>query len=194
MAGSLDHRELIVAPLLDEIVHDWKPAARSPDAAQRHKRVYARLRRAMALREAVRCRAGAPVCTRRETGVPVLRSSVKLGDASHRRGCIAPGTRATREQDRSSGVGHHCFICGEAPVSRNAIWIGYFHIMTDRPLANFDLEKAIALRWALRDIAAKRLKLTPLNEDDLQTLIELGFVEMRDGTPVVTPSGLAALE
>jgi hypothetical protein len=26
MAGSLDHRELIVAPLLDEIVHDWKPA------------------------------------------------------------------------------------------------------------------------------------------------------------------------
>jgi hypothetical protein len=64
----------------------------------------------------------------------------------------------------------------------------------DRPLANFDLEKAIALRWALRDIVAKRLKLTPLKEDDLQTLIELGFVEMRDGSPVVTQSGLAALE
>lgn len=66
--------------------------------------------------------------------------------------------------------------------------------MTDRPLQNFDLEKAIALRWALRDILAKRLKLTPLNEDDLQTLVELGYVEMRDGAPVVTPSGLAALE
>jgi hypothetical protein len=66
--------------------------------------------------------------------------------------------------------------------------------MTDRPLANFDLEKAIALRWALRDIVAKRLKLAPLKEDDLQTLIELGFVEMRDGAPVVTQSGLAALE
>jgi hypothetical protein len=66
--------------------------------------------------------------------------------------------------------------------------------MTDRPLQNFDLEKAIALRWALRDIVAKRLKLTPLNDDDLQTLVELGFVEMRDGSPVVTPSGLAALE
>ena len=66
--------------------------------------------------------------------------------------------------------------------------------MIDRPLANFDLEKAIALRWALRDILAKRLKLTPLNEDDMQTLIELGFVEMRNGSPVVTPSGLAALE
>jgi hypothetical protein len=66
--------------------------------------------------------------------------------------------------------------------------------MIDRPLQNFDLEKAIALRWALRDIVAKRLKLTPLKEDDLQTLVELGFVEMRDGSPVVTPSGLAALE
>jgi hypothetical protein len=67
-------------------------------------------------------------------------------------------------------------------------------IMTDRPLSNFDLEKAIALRWALRDIAAKRLKLTPLKEEDMQTLMELGFVEMRDGVPVVTQSGLAALE
>jgi hypothetical protein len=66
--------------------------------------------------------------------------------------------------------------------------------MTDRPLQNFDLETAIALRWALRDIVAQRLKLTPLKEDDLQTLIELGFVEMRDGSPVVTQSGLAALE
>jgi hypothetical protein len=66
--------------------------------------------------------------------------------------------------------------------------------MTDRPLANFDLEKAIALRWALRDIVANRLKLAPLKQDDLQTLIELGFVEMRDDVPVVTQSGLAALE
>ena len=66
--------------------------------------------------------------------------------------------------------------------------------MTDRPLQNFDLEQAIALRWALRDIIAKRLKLTPLNEDDLQTLVELGLVEIRDGSPVVTESGLAALE
>jgi len=66
--------------------------------------------------------------------------------------------------------------------------------MADRALANFDLEKAIALRWAMRDIVANRLKLTPLKEDDLQTLLELGFVEMRDGAPVVTPDGLAALE
>jgi hypothetical protein len=66
--------------------------------------------------------------------------------------------------------------------------------MIDRPLSNFDLDKAIALRWTLRDIVAKRLKLTPLRDDDLQTLMELGLVEMRDGAPVVTQSGLAALE
>jgi hypothetical protein len=66
--------------------------------------------------------------------------------------------------------------------------------MAERVLANFDLEKAIALRWAMRDIVADRLKLTPLKPDDLQMLLELGFVEMRDGAPVVTPDGLAALE
>jgi hypothetical protein len=66
--------------------------------------------------------------------------------------------------------------------------------MAERALANLDLEKAIALRWAMRDIVANRLKLTPLRQDDLQTLLELGFVEMQDGAPVVTPEGLAALE
>jgi hypothetical protein len=66
--------------------------------------------------------------------------------------------------------------------------------MAERPFAEFDLEKAIALRWALRDIVAKRLKLTPLSEDDLRTLTELGYVEIRDGTPVVTQAGLDALD
>jgi hypothetical protein len=70
----------------------------------------------------------------------------------------------------------------------------HFPRMARGPLADFDLEKAIALRWALRDIVAKRLKLTPLKEDDLQTLLELGLVEMRDGVPMVTPTGLAVLD
>jgi hypothetical protein len=56
--------------------------------------------------------------------------------------------------------------------------------MTERPFATFDLEKAIALRWALRDIVAKRLKLTPVGEDDLRILSELGYVEVQHGTPV----------
>jgi hypothetical protein len=70
----------------------------------------------------------------------------------------------------------------------------YFQTMTERPLANLDLEKAIALRWALRDILGNRLKLSPVKDDDLRTLIDLGFVEMRDDSPVVTPAGLAALD
>jgi hypothetical protein len=66
--------------------------------------------------------------------------------------------------------------------------------MDDRPLARLELERAIALRWAMRDIIANRLKLTPLKGEDLRTLIEFGFVEMRDDAPVVTQAGLAALE
>jgi hypothetical protein len=66
--------------------------------------------------------------------------------------------------------------------------------MADRPFANLELEKAIALRWALRDIVAKRLKLTPLKQDDLQTLVELGLIEVRDGVPVVTQTGFEALD
>ncbi|HEV7880062.1 MAG TPA: hypothetical protein VGP39_18540 [Bradyrhizobium sp.] len=66
--------------------------------------------------------------------------------------------------------------------------------MTETAFANFDLERAIGLRWALRDILAKRTKLTPLKDDDVQALLELGFIEMQDGSPVVTPAGLAALD
>lgn len=70
----------------------------------------------------------------------------------------------------------------------------HFPDMAERPLAHLDLEKAIALRWALRDIIAKRLKLSPLDDDNLQSLLELGLVEMREGVPVVTPAGFEALD
>jgi hypothetical protein len=66
--------------------------------------------------------------------------------------------------------------------------------MMESPLADFDLEKAIALRWALRDILGSRLKLSPIGDDDLRTLMDLGLVEIRDDSPIVTPAGLAALE
>jgi hypothetical protein len=65
--------------------------------------------------------------------------------------------------------------------------------MTEKPLADFDLERAIGLRWALRDILGSRHRLTPVPDDDLRALIDLGLVEMRDNAPVVTPAGLAAL-
>ena len=68
--------------------------------------------------------------------------------------------------------------------------------MTDSPtpFAHLGLERAIALRWTLRDIKAKRLKLSPVSADDLSTLTELGLIEMRDDVPVLTNTGHAALD
>ena len=63
----------------------------------------------------------------------------------------------------------------------------------EKSLKDFDLDKAIALRWVLRDILGNRLKLSPLDGEDLRTLMDLGFVGMRDDDPVVTANGLAAL-
>ena len=68
--------------------------------------------------------------------------------------------------------------------------------MTDKttPFAEFNLERAIDLRWKLRDIKARRLQLSPLSEDDLSTLTELGLVELQDDEPVLTVAGHEALE
>jgi hypothetical protein len=61
---------------------------------------------------------------------------------------------------------------------------------TRSPLAGLDLDTAIRLRWALRDIKAKRTKLTPVNPGDLKALIEMGLVEMRDDdAPMLTNEG-----
>jgi ribosomal protein S19E (S16A) len=46
----------------------------------------------------------------------------------------------------------------------------------------------------LRDIKAKRTRLSPVSPDDLQTLIEMGLIEMRDEAPVVTNEGERALD
>jgi hypothetical protein len=62
------------------------------------------------------------------------------------------------------------------------------------PFADIDLSKAIALRWILRDIKGKRLKLLPVDENDLHLLIDKGLVEIRNDEPVLTPAGLAALD
>jgi hypothetical protein len=65
---------------------------------------------------------------------------------------------------------------------------------TEEPFATLSLERAIELRWTLRDIQADRLSLMPASDDDLNVLTELGLVEMHDGVPVVTPAGLAVVE
>jgi len=61
------------------------------------------------------------------------------------------------------------------------------------PLSGLDLDAAIRLRWALRDIKAKRTKLLPPTSDDLKRLTELGLIEMRDEVPELTNEGHRAL-
>ena len=65
---------------------------------------------------------------------------------------------------------------------------------TSSPLAGLDLDTAIRLRWALRDIKAKRTKLTPVSPNDLSSLIEMGLLEMRDEVPMLTNEGHRAID
>jgi hypothetical protein len=68
--------------------------------------------------------------------------------------------------------------------------------MTDdqNPFAQSTLEKAIALRWILRDIKAKRLKLSPVAENDMRALTELGLVEIVNDVPMLTAAGHSVLD
>ena len=66
--------------------------------------------------------------------------------------------------------------------------------MAENPFAQFSLEKAIGLRWTLRDIQARRLKMSPVSNEDLRVLSELGLIEVRDDGPVLTESGIAVLD
>jgi hypothetical protein len=57
-----------------------------------------------------------------------------------------------------------------------------------------DRERAIELRWVLRDIKGNRLKWSPLCETDLKILIEFDLVEMKNGMPQLTVAGLGAIQ
>ena len=68
--------------------------------------------------------------------------------------------------------------------------------MTDHPdlqMPHLDVDTAIRLRWVLRDIKGKRTGLTPVSEEDLRILLELGLVKMRGDDPVLTNEGERAL-
>jgi hypothetical protein len=65
--------------------------------------------------------------------------------------------------------------------------------MLDNPFAEFNLEKAIGLRWTLRDIQARRIKMSPVSDEDLRLLTDLGLIEVRDEGPVLTQAGIGVL-
>jgi hypothetical protein len=56
-------------------------------------------------------------------------------------------------------------------------------------LAAPGLDNAIRLRWVLRDIHAKCLKWSPVSPGDLQTLVDMRYVEVVNGDLVITLSG-----
>jgi hypothetical protein len=52
---------------------------------------------------------------------------------------------------------------------------------------------AFDLRWSLRDIRARRWKLTPIKAAHMEKLLAMGLIEMLDGIPVLTDAGLSAI-
>ena len=65
--------------------------------------------------------------------------------------------------------------------------------MVDNPFAELSLESAIGLRWTLRDIQARRLKMSPVSDEDLNVLTELGLIEVREEGLVLTQAGTAVV-
>ena len=45
----------------------------------------------------------------------------------------------------------------------------------------------------MRDIQARRLKMSPVSDEDLTVLKGLGLIEVRDEGPVLTQAGIAVL-
>ena len=118
---------------------------------------------------------------------------------------ISAGAEPTRSVDRPiaekaasetvvgepAGEEAHATRVDDQPTSASQ---GTMAEQTSSPWAALDLDTAIRLRWALRDIKAKRTKLTPVSPGDLKTLLEMGLVEMRDDAPLLTNKGHQALD
>ena len=102
------------------------------------------------------------------------------------------GTEAPPAEDNAAGL--------KAPVAENNATLldtpvaGREPTVKCDPFEHLTLDRAISLRWTLRDILAKRTKFLPVADDDLQLLVDMGLAEMRDGAPALTSAGVAAIE
>ena len=59
--------------------------------------------------------------------------------------------------------------------------------------ARADRDRAVVLRWVMRDIRNRRLKCSAEVQNDLEVLIEFGLVEMQQDEPILTNAGLKAV-
>src|SRR5438045_9558265 len=80
----------------------------------------------------------------------------------------------------------------EAAADKGDATIGSVHARS--LLAGLNLDTAIRLRWALRDIRAERTAWSPVSPDDLAALIGLGLIEMRNEIPALTYEGRSAID
>jgi len=93
------------------------------------------------------------------------------------------------ESDLPVPTGSSSSIRAEEPKSAFLMAI----VAPDIYTARVDRDRAVAVRWVLRDIQGKRLKWWPVNQHELRRLIEMGLVEMRDDAPVLTDLGTSAI-
>jgi len=118
---------------------------------------------------------------------------------------ISAGAEPTPSVDRpiAEKPASEAVVSEPAGEEANATWVddqptsasqGTMAEQTSSPWAALDLDTAIRLRWALRDIKAKRTKLTPVSPSDLKTLLEMDLVKMRDDAPVLTNAAHQALD
>jgi hypothetical protein len=121
--------------------------------------------------------------------ISILRTRRNVGCYRHQNDKESHGvTFALTHQARAS-----LFV----PVAEQILAFRDCPSMTDdnkNPLLQIGLERAIGLRWTLRDIKAKRLKMSPISAADLSTLIDLGLVEMRENVPGLTNAGHGVLD
>jgi hypothetical protein len=59
--------------------------------------------------------------------------------------------------------------------------------------ARADRNRAVDLRWVLRDINSNRLKWSPIDPHDMRILIIMELVEMRDDVPMLTNAGVSVI-
>jgi hypothetical protein len=60
-------------------------------------------------------------------------------------------------------------------------------------LEDLPSDEGTHLRWSLRDIRARRWKMSPIKGAHMERLLEMGLIEMQDGIPVLTDAGLSAI-
>jgi hypothetical protein len=107
---------------------------------------------------------------------------------------------AMREIQRSSIVPDSPFSLPEPfvdPVSESPESASEKPIEMEKPptskLEDLPSDEAIHLRWSLRDIRARRWKMSPIKGAHMEKLLELGLIEFQDEIPVLTDAGLSEI-